>query len=530
MPDAQGNPTSVLIADLGWEGCLTLLAIGLIFLGSTDVGRRVVRAAWCRMWRYIRISMWGARLGIGYRLAARLQPERWDGMVASRKLPGLARGKVQRTPIGISVHLRLGGSLTLDDVSRNAGQLEAGLGLHRGTARIKPVKRADKAVMHVVLRDPLAEPTAWSSAGRPVRLKDPVRLALDPFGDVVDLDVRQRLGIFGTSGSGKSCVQRLIGAHVVQAVDAELEIWDLKFGTESQHYEGKAHRVTTVEEAAARVEWLLETEFPRRAALMAAQGTSSWKESPTSPALVLMVDEGNVITREFSDVQLKRFFRVAEQGRALGVYIIWATQYPKATNLPTELRSQLNVRICLKLNSSEESAMVFKDEKNEGWEPHKLKGVGWLLIKSDAHREPNEARAIWLSEERFRDVEHVPTVAVTPRKPQAPLSPAIPPRPSHAPTVHLSKAQEPVQPVPATRKKIDVKVTVADEILMALAFSPAPLGNNEIARQIGRDRGAVSRAMAKLVAGGEIITDQDKKYTLVLSTADQADRAKGTES
>ena len=101
---------------------------------------------------------------------------------------------------------------------------------------------------------------------------------------------------------------------MIQAVDAELEIWDLKFGTESQHYQGKAHRVTTVDEAAARVDWLLDVEFPRRAALMAAQGTSSWKESPTTPAMVLMVDEGNVIIREFKDDQLKRFFRVAEQG------------------------------------------------------------------------------------------------------------------------------------------------------------------------------------------------------------------------
>lgn len=525
-----------LIDALGWQGCVVLVTLALILIGSTEIGRRAVAAAVRRITRYIRIKLWGLRLGIGYRLAARLQPERWDGMVAARKLPGLVRGKVRRTPTGIAVHLRLGGSLTLEDVTRNTGQLEAGLGLHRGTARVKPVKRADKAILHIVLRDPLAEPTVWAHPTRFVRLRDAVRLAIDPFGDVVDLDIRQRLGIFGTSGSGKSCVQRLIGAHVIQALDAELEIWDLKFGTESQHYEGKAHRVTTVEDAAARVDWLLDVEFPRRAAVMAARGSSSWKESADDPALVLMIDEGNVIIREFNDAQLKRFFRVAEQGRALGVYIIWATQYPKATNLPTELRSQLNVRICLKLNSSEESAMVFKDEKNEGWEPHKLKGVGWMLIKSDAHREPNEARAIWLSEERFRDIQRVET---TPLTPQVPVSRPIPPCPPFAPTVHLPVQQQyvveltkatPVAPPTAPRKRIDAVPTVADDIRLALAVSSEPRGVREIARITSKNPGTVSRALEKLVASGEIHMNEDKKYTLITTTADQADRKKGTEA
>src|SRR5438105_9357637 len=230
MPPAQTEPTppgitvdlSGLIETLGWRGCTVLVALALILVGSTETGRRAIKALVRRISRYIRIRLWGLRLGIGYRLAARLQPERWDGMVAARKLPGLVRGKVRRTPIGIAVYLRLGGSLTLEDVTRNTGQLEAGLGLHRGTARVKPSKRADKALLHIVLRDPLAEPTVWKPTGRPVRLRDAVRLAVDPFGDVIDLDIRQRLGIFGTSGSGKSCVQRLIGAHVIQAVDAEL--------------------------------------------------------------------------------------------------------------------------------------------------------------------------------------------------------------------------------------------------------------------------------------------------------------------
>jgi hypothetical protein len=536
MPTAQNNPNPPdveidlhwVVSTLGLEGCAVLVALGLLLLGSTKLGRRAMRAAGRRLARYIRVTVWGARLGIGYRLASRLQIERWDGMVNARKLPGLKRGKVRRTPGGIAIRLTLNGALDLDAVRSRTSQLETGLGLRRGSARIKPTSRADKAVLDIVLRDPLAKPILWQPPKTVVRLTDPVKLSITPFGDAVTLDVKQRLGIFGTSGSGKSCVQRLLGAHVVQAVDADLEIWDLKFGVESEHYEGKAHRVTTVEDAVARVDWLLDQEFPRRAAIMTAKGTSTWKETPSDRALVVMVDEGNVIIREFTTEQKKRFFRVAEQGRALGCYLIWATQYPKATNLPTELRSQLNVRICLKLNSSEESELVFKEEAGQGWEPHRLRGVGWLLIKSDNHREPEESKAIWLSESVFRTIGTKTLLE--------PAQAAFPPRPTYDPTVHLNGPQIPAQTpvVPEVKKperaKLEVKVTVADEIRMALGFSPEPLGNNEIARQIGRDRGAVSRAIAKLADAGEVTANQDKKYSLVLTTADQADRTKGSEA
>lgn len=524
MPPAPDEPTTELITNLGIEGCATLLALGLILLGTTEMGRRAIRAAGRRIVRYIRIGLWGARLRIGYRLALRLQPERWDGMVQARKLTGLRRGKVRRTPGGIAVRLTLGGALDLEAVRARTSQLETGLGLRRGSARVKPTSRADKAVLDIVLRDPLAKPIEWTKPAQTVRLAAAVKLSVTPFGDTISLDVKQRVGIFGTSGSGKSCVQRLLGAHIVQAVDADLEVWDLKFGIESQHYEGKAHRVTTVEDAVARVDWLLDEEFPRRAAIMSARGTSTWKETPTDKALVLMVDEGNVIIREFTAEQKKRFFRVAEQGRALGCYLIWATQYPKATNLPTELRSQLNVRICLKLNSSEESELVFKEEAGQGWEPHRLRGVGWLLIKSDAHREPEESKAVWLSESVFRTIG-----PVTQQKALVPVSRPVPPRPTKAPTVHLPAAQQPVQK-PVASKKIDVKVTMADEIRLALAVAFTPVGNNEIARQIGRDRGAVSRVISKLVAAGEVATNEDKKYTLITATADQADPKKGIDS
>lgn len=493
---------------LGPHGTAALVVLAAVLLLRSKAVRgalwRAARRLLRRLARWVGLVLWAWRLRIGVRLAWRLQLERWNAMVDARKLPGLRRGKVRRTAAGIVVHLTLNGALTFDVVSSRLDQLEAGLGVRRGSARLKAASRADRAQLHIVTRDPLAKPVAWTPPVEPVRLADPVRLSVTPFGDVVEVDVRQRIGVFGTSGSGKSCVQRVLAAHVVRAVDADLVVMDLKFGTESQHFAGKARRITDIAEAAGFTEWLIDAEFPRRAARMQQLGTSSWQESAEEPALVVMVDEGNVLTREFSRDQLKRFFRAVEQGRALGVYFLWATQYPKATNLPTELRSQLNVRICLVLNSSEESAMVFKDEVDDGWAPHKLPGPGWLLIKSDRHRAPEESRSVWLDEKTFRALEPGRPVPATAG---APAAAAAVPMAKDAPE---TAGAAPAAAAPRTAP------TVADLAWSVLLLADRPLGVRELAREIDRDPGAVQRALNRMAAAGDVRRTEDRKYTAAL--------------
>ncbi|WP_461712931.1 FtsK/SpoIIIE domain-containing protein, partial [Streptomyces sp. DSM 41029] len=102
-------------------------------------------------------------------------------------------------------------------------------------------------------------------------------LSMNPFGEWTAIDLQQRILIVGASGSGKSSVQRVLAAPVIVAADADLEVWDLKQGTESQHYEGKADvRITTADQARARLAWYMEQELPRRAKVMQAKRTSTW--------------------------------------------------------------------------------------------------------------------------------------------------------------------------------------------------------------------------------------------------------------
>lgn len=500
-PSAEIDLTSLFDA-LGVKGIVVLAALASYLLlrnkQMRKAAHKAARSVLRRMARHLQHALWAWRYGMPIRVARRiLERDRWDGMCTARQLAGLKRGKVARTPSGVAVNVTLTRSLTAPVVASRISQLEAGLGLRRGSVRLLAPEssRADKAVLQLTLRDPLAKSVLWQPPTEPVRIADPVHLATTPHGDKVTISAKQRIGIFGTSGSGKSCVQRVLGAHIVQAIDAVLTVIDLKQGLESQHFAGKAHRITNVPDAAAYVDWLLDTEFPRRAARMLEWKTSEWRESETDPALVVMIDEGSVITRDFKPDQLKRIFTAIEQGRAMGVYFVWVTQFPKSTNLPTELRSQLNVRVCLRLESSQESAVVFKDETSEGWEPHKLRDH-WLLVKSSKHRAPQEAKGVWLDEKTFRGIRPGRPVTDTPTT-AAPAAPVAEPKP---------------KPAAASAKPM-----VADDLMGALLTSEQPLGVSELARRTGRSKAAVHAALNKLTTDGAVTKGGDNQYSIPLA-------------
>lgn len=443
-------------------------------------------------------------------LMTRLQVPAWDAMCGARKLSGLHLGALESSPYGVVAHVSFGGALDFASVQRNLDQLETGLDMPDNTLRLRKGSTAGRGLLDIRLRDPLAGENPWTEPRGPVRLRDPVQLAVTPFGDTISVSVKQRLGIFGTSGSGKSCVQRLVGAHVIQTDDADLEVWDLKFGIESQHYAGMAHRVTTVPDALTRTQWLIDEEFPRRADLLREQRSSQWRETPENRARVIIVDEGNVLVRDFTDPQLRSFFRVVEQGRALGVYVVWATQFPKSTNLPTELRSQLNCRISLKLLSAEESRTVFKDDVAKGWTPHELLGPGWLLVKDEEHRVPVEAKALWLSEDTFRTLstdnrttgqrgtDNVPDNGTTPgtRDTGQPDNGTGGRDTGHADADNGTTSG-----------------TVSEDIWTVLALSQDNPHLSEIARRTGRSKAAVHAALARLLEEGSVI-QEGSGYTL----------------
>lgn len=419
-----------------------------------------------------------------------LEKEMWAQMCREKGLNGLEFVRTEKTVFGTDVHVLFRDSMHFAKALGMLPQIEAGLDKKKDwRIQVKTGDSSGRGIIRIVTKDPLAGMTPWVPAEKPVRLADPLWISQTPFGDRVELSVKRRIGIFGTSGAGKSCTQRLVASHVIQAVDADLEIWDLKYGIESQHYEGRARRVTTVEDAVVRLEEIFKHEFPRRAARMLELKTSAWEETPQDRALIIIIDEGNSLVRGFSREQMKGLATMIEQGRALGVYFVWATQYPKAENLPTEIRSQLDCRISMRMNSSEESQLVYKDEYKDGWAPHQLIGPGWMLIKDTEHTQPEESKGLWLSADVLRTV---------------PLGTPVPEDGLLRRDTCPSGGDTPV----------------SEMVWGELMLSSEPLGVSELSRRTGRSKSAVSEALSRMERDGEVCrtgTDTRPLWCLPLS-------------
>ncbi|MEE1774589.1 FtsK/SpoIIIE domain-containing protein, partial [Streptomyces sp. JV181] len=361
-----------------------------------------------------------------------------------------------------------------------------------------------------------------------VSIRHAAPLSMNPFGEWTEIDLQQRILIVGASGSGKSSTQRVLATPVILAADADLEVWDLKQGTESQHYEGKADvRITNADQARARLKWFMDTELPRRAKVMQDLRTSTWPTSMQHPDRVVMVDEGAALVRELDDDELARFFTFLEQARAFGIYLWWATQFPKGTNLPTELRSQMSAVVALKMRRQSESRVVFEDLTKEGWTPHRLPGKGWLLLLDDEHQDPEESRAAFIDEKEFRRLK--------PWNPTPVVEPVIPPMPTYAPAVVTERVSadmdEAVQltKVPAQSAPADLagtapaadptpeltELSVPDAIRSALADAPAAgMSAAELVVATGRGKSQVYAGLQELTDDGAAVKVGRGRYVL----------------
>uniref|UniRef100_A0AAU1M5B4 FtsK/SpoIIIE domain-containing protein n=1 Tax=Streptomyces sp. NBC_00148 TaxID=2903626 RepID=A0AAU1M5B4_9ACTN len=529
-----------VLSELGPKGLAVLLAVGacllLWLMGRT--GRRwlakaigkAIRDASRAIVRYVRIGLWAARLRMPVRLAIRLQPDRWRAMTEARKLTGLKRGKVKRTPMGVDIRVTLGGSLTLESLTARIKDLETGLGTRRGAIRVEPGSSAHKALVRITVRNPLAKPVSYPDTAGIVSIRHAAPLSMNPFGEWTEIDLQQRILIVGASGSGKSSTQRVLATPVILAADADLEVWDLKQGTESQHYEGKADvRITNADQARARLTWFMNSELPRRARVMQDLRTSTWPTSMQHPDRIVMVDEGAALVRELDDDELATFFTFLEQARAFGIYLWWATQFPKGTNLPTELRSQMSAVVALKMRRQSESRVVFEDLTKEGWTPHRLPGKGWLLLLDDEHQDPEESRAAFIDEKEFRRLK-----ARVPAPAASVVEPVIPPMPTYAPVVAEEVSAEmdeavqltkvPAQSAPAdlagTAPAADpapelAELSVPDAIRSALADAPAAgMSAAELVVATGRGKSQVYAGLQELTDDGAAVKVGRGRYVL----------------
>lgn len=194
----------------------------------------------------------------------------------------------------------------------------------------------------------------------------------DDKGDFVELDFDKspHLLIAGTTGSGKSILLHNILINLSathRARKCEYLIIDPK-GSEFKAYKDKK-AFNFCDSTSGAIQWLktLENEMDRRYKL----------DDPMSDHdIFLIIDElADLMLTSKGEVETS-LVRLAQKGRACGIHLIIATQYPKADVFSPLIRANIPYRICLKTATSIESIVVLGKKGAET-----LRGKGDCIVK-----------------------------------------------------------------------------------------------------------------------------------------------------
>lgn len=75
----------------------------------------------------------------------------------------------------------------------------------------------------------------------------------------------------------------------------------------------------------------------------------------------IIIDEWANVYKNGGPACYKAVLRLVSEGRAARVHVIMATQIPKATIIPTEIRENFSARVCLRTNNAAQSRVIMDE-------------------------------------------------------------------------------------------------------------------------------------------------------------------------
>ena len=90
----------------------------------------------------------------------------------------------------------------------------------------------------------------------------------------------------------------------------------------------------------------------------------------------VVIDEWANVYKNGGPACYKAVLRLISEGRAARINVIMATQVPKATIIPTEIRENFAARVCLRTNNAAQSRVVMDENGCEGLPRH---GFGFYV-------------------------------------------------------------------------------------------------------------------------------------------------------
>ncbi|TDC14511.1 FtsK/SpoIIIE domain-containing protein [Kribbella albertanoniae] len=307
---------------------------------------------------------------------------------------------------GWTARIKLRRGQTYSDVVKQLPELESALGARIGGTRAEPVPDdASQFTLRLVETDPHAQPIVWEPRPVPVlgksraSITQPVTVGVFEDGAPITVSLlRKHVLIGGATDSGKSGLLNVILARIAECGDAVGWGIDLKKGMELAPWSSVLHQLATDNDSAERLLQAGVDELEKRAEFLMARGRREWYPKFDAPQLFIIIDE----YAELSKKAQRLADSIARRGRAVAVVLIIATQRPtqKAMGESSALRSQMNIRFCLRVNERPDVDLILGAGKlAAGWDATKFDGPGKFFVSGPGMDIPRRGRAYLITDE-----------------------------------------------------------------------------------------------------------------------------------
>jgi len=320
---------------------------------------------------------------------------------------GLAGSRIMSAVVdtwGWHARMALRPGQTLAEVVTHVPAIESALGTRPGAVRVaQDPSHAGRFTMRVLANDPHAGAIPWPGPTA-VSFADPIELGV--FEDATTVRVpllRRHALIGGTTDSGKSGVLNVVLGNLAACSDVVLWGIDLKGGMELRPWAPCLARLATTPVEATRLLADAVAVLDARAYAAGNDNTRVWQPTPTTPALVIVIDEYAELA-DTAPTAVTHAESIARRGRAVAVDLLAATQRPTQKAMGGgALRSQMSVRVCLRVRERRDVDLILDQGMlATGWHAHTLDAPGKFYLLADGHTQPRRARAYLVTDENVR--------------------------------------------------------------------------------------------------------------------------------